>query len=869
MVARAGQLDYPALGLTDHRTVSGAVQLYTACRKAGIEPLPGIEIDVFTDVEYAGRKDYFHLVVNAYTERGYRNLCRLATLSARNYYYKPRIDFAMLASLAEEGSLAGLAAMTGCFFGVLPQTLLRRGPGAAEQVVKALAGWFPRVYVELQNHGIIYPGAPRFGIGNDDDLVAELHAIAGRVGLPAILSTDSHYLLAEDQRLHESFKAMVSWGEDPQDAVFPGSGYHMASLADLRQYMDPPIIDAGMEGLADLYQAASVVIPELDAFTLKVPQILVNQDPQDFLEAKVMAAYQLRTEFHKDRRYLDQIRTEFDVLRAAGMASYIVMVDDVAAFMRRESIRYIARGSAAGSLVNYLLSISTVVDPIAYRLRFDRFLSANRLKPPDVDFDIEDLRRPEVIKYVMGKYCVVSIGNHTTYSVKGEDDKESGEEVSKSLLKKFKTVKEKQGVEVPDRLEDLPDADRADLDQLGRLGLMSGLSKHAAGYIMAPDEQSLADLPLAYIASSDNFVTSYDMHDIHQLGLLKMDFLSLKTLTAIEVTAELTGVDFWGGIPEHDRRTFSMISAGRTMGVFELNGKAAKWGCKKLKPKKIDDIIAAMALFRPTARDSGAQDSYLARHAGREAVPQRHPDIEAATGDTFGVLIYQESAMDIFSRLGLERDELEEMLDAVKASNKSSAGAGVAIAKIMPRIRVLAAGRGWPEDDIEWMAEVLEAYVGYSFNRAHSAVYGVVAYRAAYMRANYPVQFWTGMLQAYANGTKQSKTRESKEKEFLVEARTVDRVRILGPHVNESGVSYSYDKERHAIRKGLMAIKGIGVAHSTPIAALAPFKSLRDLGERLPSKVTGSKNLALGKPPAECGGTITALFEADALNGLE
>jgi DNA polymerase-3 subunit alpha len=240
-----------------------------------------------------------------------------------------------------------------------------------------------------------------------------------------------------------------------------------------------------------------------------------------------------------------------------------------------------------------------------------------------------------------------------------------------------------------------------------------------------------------------------------------------------------------------------------------------------------------------------------------------------ATKDTFGVLLFQESMMDVLTALGMTRDELESMLDAVKASNKSQAGAKVAIDAAMPRVRELAAGRGWSDVDIEWLADALVAFVGYSFGRGHSAVYGVVAYRTGFMRANYPVRFWTGMLSAYAGGPKQSKTRGPKEDEFLVEARDVDHVRILGPHINESEVSYKWDKERHMIRKGLRSIKGIGVKQAEPIVTRAPFKSIQDMRDRLPSGVSGAKDLAKGIHPSECAGTIRHLFEADALEGLE
>jgi len=851
IVDRAVQYGYPAIGLTDHGSVSGSVQLYRAARKAGVEPLPGIELYVVPDTEYASRADNLHLTVAAYTEAGYRNLMRLATLSQRRYWYKPRVDFADFAQMAEDGATKGLVVSTGCFFGVLPQVLMRQGHRQAVRVAQTLAGWFPRVYVELQNHGVENHKAD-LNI-TDDELVEALFNVANDAGLPVILGRDSHYLDEGDRHLHEALKRLVSFSDDVDDAVFPGSGYFMTDTEGMRPYFEPRVLQAGLDGLAHLAGAAYVRLPELENFSLKIPDVSLGGDPQHELEQLVMAALKERG-LDTNQVWLDDVRKEFDVIRAGGMAPYLLLVNMVCVYMREHSISYHARGSAAGSRCNYLLGI-TQADPVRFGLRFDRFLSSNRMKPPDVDLDVEHERRDEVIAFLQSRWAVRSVGSHMKYSLQ-EDEAEEGKG---SLRTRFYSSLKKRGIEAKD-WTDIPRKDRDELLALSDLKLYSGYGTHAAGYIVAPSEKVVSELPLAYIASSKKLVTAYGKKDVEILGFLKLDLLGLRTRTAIRVTEELTGVAF-EAIPENDKTTMREIGRGNVAGVFQLEGGASRRGCERLKPKKIEDIIAAQALFRPATMNSMATQDYLLRRKGTEPVPNRHTDIMNATKETYGVLLYQEQVMDVMESLGMSPPELEEMLDAVKASNEYSAGAAVVIESKMPRIRELAHERGWTAIDIDWLVDGLGAYADYSFNKAHAASYGVISYRTAFMKTNYPTEFWTGMLVAYAN--------TDKERPYVVAARK-DGVRVLPPHVNKSGATYGLDPERHAIRRGLLAVNGVGKVASKELADKAPYQSLADLGQRvLPKRVSGAKALALNTPPEECGGIIEALHEAGALEGLE
>ena len=864
LVSMAADLGYPALALTDHGNPSGAVQLYKECKKNGIKPLPGVEL-YFTPERSWKEQSNYHLTVVSYSETGYRNLVKMTNLSAQNFYYKPRLDFADLAQLAEDDLTTGLAVSTGCFFGIVVKTLLERGEREAMQIIIRLAGWFPKLYVELQNHGIVHPDG-----STDDDIVAALVGIADRLGLPYLIAQDSHYLRLEEKPLHESFKQLVGYGDDPNEVVFPGDGFHMVDRAYLENYYEPLVLDRACDNLADLAARSCVRLPELEQFQLKVPDVTFSGNPVKELRERIWSALELRQlSAAKKRAWTTRLKEELEVIEFAEMAGYLMLVADVCDFMTKRDIWFHARGSAAGSLVVYLLGVSTV-DPMHWGLRFDRFLSRDRTRPPDVDLDVERERRDEVILHLESIGEVRQVGSHMKLDLFDDKDDSAG-----SLRIAYNSLRRKQGKPYIAEWRYIPTSDQKMLRSLAGLELISGNGTHAAGYIVAPDPEAIKQLPLAYMSSRDDFVTAYGKKDVEALGFVKIDLLGLRTLTAIKTTCEAIAEQdevqpkrVWDRIPNTDSATFARIGRGEVDGVFQLEGTAMRRGCKELKPTKLADLVAAQALFRPATRMSGATDDYLARRAGLSVVPERHADIATETKETFGVLLYQEQVISVMRNMGMPPAELTDMLDAVKASNEASAGAAVALEQAKPRIESLALARGWTAVDIRWLLNALVAYAEYSFNKAHSAVYGTVGYRQAYLSEHYPLEFWFGILTAFT-GSKQRKGKKviDKEADYVKAARGY-QIRILAPHVNASSVGYTL--ERGAIRRGLISVKGCGVAASTELVSKAPFTSLADLGQRVvPSRVPGAKHLALGVPPMECGGVITPLYIAQAFDKLE
>jgi DNA polymerase-3 subunit alpha len=854
VVATAVELGYPALGLTDHGSMGGSAQLYKTCRKAGIEPLPGME--AYVAIDRAGnRPQTMHMGLLATSEIGYRNMVGLSSLAHANFKYKPILDFGDLAYAAENGLLDGVAATTGCWFGMVP-TLMRDGDwNSVRNVLEALRGWFGSgTYVEVQNHLIV-------DAGHDDDIYGQqLLGLASVLGLPMILAQDSHYCHLEDRPAHEEMKRLMSWSTDPDDAVFPGDGYHMVDEEWMADHHSQPIFDAGMAGLDDLLAKAKVVIPELDTFALRVPDTTITGDPDaEIVEMceKALAERIADGTISKSRtkEYQQRLADEVDVVSYAGFAGYLLFTATVTDFMRREGIFFGVRGSAAGSLINWLIGI-TFHDPIVWGLQFDRFLSKDKTKPPDIDLDVEHGRREEVVEWLDERYTVSHIGTWLKLGLKDEEDLDSGEQKG-SLMVRWKMNARKMGRD-PDRR--LAPSEWDALLGVAAFEPFQSYGVHAAGLLIIPDEQAGSGIPIQYVASSKTFVTAFDMNDIEAFGLVKLDVLGLKTMTAIKTMSSMTGVDIWD-IPFSDRKVYSRIGAGNTAGMFQLDGYSFTTGCQRMKPHTIHEIIAAQALFRPAVMKSGATEQYLDRRAKREPVPDQHPIIMEHTKDTYGVVVYQEQVINVLKGIGMPIEQIEAARKAIKASQSAAIkDAVVAMHKIIAAMHDLAVAKGMSEKDIEFLNVSLNAYAMYGFNKAHATAYGTLAYITGWFAVNYPVEYWVSLLNAYV-GDKQ-------ESAYLTAARK-DGVKIRSPHVNLSDVHYTADVPRKTIRKGLMAVKGVGEKSASELITHQPYTSLVDLGARVNARrVSGARSLRSGHSPAACGGVVAALDEAGAFTGL-
>jgi len=835
MVKTAVEHGQPALALTDHGNMGGAVQLYKAARKAGIAPFPGVEAYVTPSMDQLKAKrpqgekiPRFHMCLVPFTTEGYQALVRLSSKSftRERFYHKPHVEFSDFAEWAERGWTDGIAATTGCFFGIVQQAMASGNYDQAKWYVQSLAKWFPHLYVELQHHSIEHDGL------HDDALVAYMAKLADETGLPCVITQDAHYCHEDEKPYHETLKQLVAYGDDLDDAVFPGDSFHLADEDWIRSHYPELIWRKGIEGLTDLLSKHTLQIPELEHYHYNVPAVTAGDAEDELADYCAQRLSGLGLDSDKYESRLDE---ELDVVEVTRMASYLLLVKEVCDWCNDHGVFFQTRGSASGSLICYLLGI-TQLDPLKWNLRYERFLSKDRTKPPDIDLDVEDTRRDDLIEWLRSRFNVCQIGTYATYSIT-----HTGTQVGRgSLLVSFITKMRKQGLDV-DHIESIYDLDedtRGQLLALSSREVKKSTGTHAAGLVVTSTAEEFSRLvPTMLIPSSETTVTQYEMDDVEDLGLVKLDVLGLKTLTLMRRVIELIGGSVhepldW--IPSKDKETFKALRRGDTVGLFQLEGHAMQKGCREMKVKSIEDIVVALALYRPATMSTGVKDSYINRRAKWEAPPQRHQILERNLSETHGLPVFQEQVVSILRDLGFSPEELTDFLKAVKASNKNIGDAGEVIHRYERQFLDLAKDAGWSDSDIQFAWQAIEGFAEYGFNRAHATGYGLTAYRMAYLKTHYPLEYAAALLEVWA-GTQ-------KEKHYVAAVREMG-IRMLRPDVNVSGFSWTLDREKQAVRKGLLSIKGVGEKAAREISSKAPFESMEDLINRCDARaVNGGKD---------------------------
>jgi DNA polymerase-3 subunit alpha len=852
IVEEAARLGYRGLALTDHGNIAGTIELYNACMAKGIKPFPGSEMYFVRDRQVArvARKGAeakrYHLGMIAYTTQGYRNLIRISTDTHQNFYNKPLMDFSDLARYHELGWSEGVALTTGCFFGLVIQTLVSDGYEAAKQVVAAYASWFD-TYVEIQNHCIHREDGP-----TEDEISEQLLRMAEELGLPVVVTQDSHYVRGGDRSDHETLKRLVSFGSGLDDVVFPGDGYHLVDDEWMRRHHSSQAYLRGIEGLDRLLSRHELRITEADSYHYRVPA--VSSDPDAELRRRCFRA--LYTHGLLKDPYLDRLDEELKVVEASGMANYLLLVASVCDYMRDRRIHYQTRGSAAGSLAVWMLGISNI-DPLKWGARFDRFLSKDRTKPPDIDLDVESLRRREVMDWINERYSVMQI---TTWGVLGMSKDETGKGSLKvKYFSKRRAYLKGVGQEVPkDNWDDIPEEDKRELYRLAKREAYSGYGVHACGLVLVNSAAELENMvPLQWVASSKTMVTQYDGPTIESIGLIKLDLLGSKTMSVLRIACDNIGIapaDL-DKIPFNSPAVYRMIGKGDTDGFYQMEGWTTAGGCREVKPRRIGEIIDIMALYRPGVMMSGATASYVDRKFGREELPQRHPLIDSVTHNTRGILLYQDQIITILRDLGMDPDDLTRFLKAVKASNKNTAKAKTEIDYYMPIVERMCRERGMNDSDWHWLQNAFKAFAEYSFNVAHATVYGITAYRCAYLAIHYGVEFHAALL-AVAAGTD--------KEEHYVRVTRKRGVKVRSPDLNGSGSVYRMDGK--VIRKGFLSIDGIGPAMAPSLVAGQPYADWDDfVTKAITLKISGVKPFKKGKTcPEELVGAVRSLFEAGA-----
>ncbi|MGD8702542.1 MAG: DNA polymerase III subunit alpha [Desulfosarcina sp.] len=839
LIKKTKTYNMPAVALTDHGTMFGALDFYQQATSAGIKPIVGCECYVAprslrdkTPLDKAGTR---HLILLAENQQGYRNLCKLASIGQlAGYYYKPRIDKAVLADHAE-----GLIALSACLKGDLPQYILANRMDKAE----AAAIFYQRLFgegnffLELQNNGI--PAQETVNQG--------LVELSNKLDIPLVATNDCHYLNQKDAKAHEILLCVQTQKTiaDADRFVFDSNQLYFKSPEDMRSYFGSyPGAMQNTVAIADRcyieFDFKTYHFPQFDADSEKTADALFDEQVRDGY-ARRMAVVRKKRPGLDEGVYRERLEYELKTIKEMGFAGYFLIVADFIRYAKENGIPVgPGRGSAAGSLVSFALSI-TDLDPIEHGLIFERFLNPSRISMPDIDVDFCIHGREKVYNYVVERYGggdyvaqIITFGKMKAKLVIRDVGRALGlplaevDTIAKLIPDSLKMTIDKALKEAP-KLAQMVDSDPriAELIDISRAleGLSRHASTHAAGVVIG-DKPLVEYLPL-YKGKKGEVVTQFDMKKVEDIGLVKFDFLGLRNLTVIDhtlksIAAQGEPVPDLENLPHDDAQTFRLLQAGDTTGVFQLESSGMKNLMVRLQPESFEDLTALVALYRPGPLDSGMVDDFVDRKHGRKKVIYPVQSLESILKETYGVMVYQEQVMKVAGVLaGYSMADADSLRKAIGKKNEA----------LMARHRekfVSGAVRNAVDRAVATdMFDLIEKFGGYGFNKSHSAAYALIAYRTAYLKAHYPVAFMAALL------TSEIDTIDGVVK-FINECRS-HNIEVLPPDINESSTVFSAVDGR--IRFGLAAIKNVGEAAVELIIAEreanGPFTSIFDFCQRV------------------------------------
>lgn len=849
LVSEAKKYDMPALALTDHGNMHGAIKFYKKAKKEGVKPIIGVESYVaprsLSQKEPRIDAKPSHLVLLAQNEKGYKNLLKLTSISHLDgFYYKPRIDKDVLSKYSE-----GLIGTSACLAGELPRLILGEKFDKAQKVVREYQDIFGKdsFFIEIGHH----PTVPNYELA-----MKGLRNLSKETGAPLVATQDIHYLKKEDAAAQDALIAI-------QTNTFVNETNRL-SMKDEDYSFRPP------EEMISLFKET----PDAVKNTLKIAErcnielklgewifpkfeIPDGKTAESYIKELAMKSLKEKS-FDKIRtkEALERIDYELSIINKKGYAPYFLIVADFVNHAKDESIITNTRGSAAGSFVSYLLGISNV-DPLKYGLPFERFLNPYRPSPPDIDMDFADNRRDEIIEYAKQRYGhekVAQIGTFGTMMARGavrdvtrvlNHSYATGDRLSKMIpfgsqgfpmtLKKAMEI----NPELKTAYETEEDAKEI-LDLAQKIeGSVRHVSVHAAGVVISPDELT-NHLPLQREPNGNKVITQYDMHAAEDIGLLKMDFLGIRNLSilgnAVDLIEKIRGgkIDL-EKIPLDDKKSFDLLSRGETMGLFQLGGSGMTRYLKELRPTNITDIMAMIALFRPGPMAN--IPTYIRRKHGKEPITYLDPRLENILGESYGVITYQEDILMIAIEIaGYDWGSVDKFR---KAIGKKIPKEMAAQEKIF--IEGCQEHGGLSPKKAENLWKLFDPFKGYGFNKAHAASYGMVSYQTAYLKANYSGEFMTAVLTAEAGDM-------DKMAEAISECKRM-KIKVLPPDINESFKDFTLVQleGKKAIRFGLEAVKNVGTNVVKNITDErknnGPYTSLEDLLERIQSRDLNKKSL--------------------------
>ncbi|MFA6338808.1 MAG: DNA polymerase III subunit alpha [Candidatus Paceibacterota bacterium] len=847
LIKEAKKNGMEAIALTDNGNLYGAIEFYKECKKQKIKPIVGVDafVAVRTRFDKEPRIDNkrYRLILLAKNENGYKNLLKIVTgANLEGFYYKPRVDRELLAKNPED-----IIAIFPSFSGEITQALKIGDNEKAKEVLDAYIKIFGKenIYLEITHH-------PE--ITSHEELMKKIISFAKENGAEIVATHDVYYLHPEDKKARDTLLAIQTSFEGDRSENGEAYDFSFITQEQARDFFkDIPEAISNTQKIAD----ACDLKLELGKWVFPDFEVPGGKTPDEALRDFAYSGIELRG-LQRTPELIERIEYELKVIKDKGYSPYFLVVSDLLVYAKNHHIFSTTRGSAGGSMVSYLTYITTV-NPIEYNLPFERFLNPERPSAPDIDMDIADIKRDQLIQYAIEKYGkdkVAQVGTFGTMMARGAVRDvaramgypySTGDQIAKMIpmgAQGFPMTIDKAMSEVPElkkKYEEEEDA-KTIIDMAKKIeGCARHISIHAAGVVIAPT--ALTDfVPLQNDPKGGKLITQYDMHAVEDAGLLKFDFLGIKNLSiladAVDRVKKIRNIDVdIDKIPTDDKKTFEMLARGETTGLFQLNGDGMTRYLKELKPTSINDINLMVALYRPGPM--ATIDEYIARKHGDKKVTYYHPKMEKFLDKSFGLLVYQDDLL--FTAI-----ELAGYTWATVDKFRKAVGKKIP-EEMAKQHEIFVSGcqehSNMSKDAAEKIWTLFEPFQGYGFNKAHAASYGRVAYQTAYMKANFPAIYMSAVLTADSGDVE-------KIGETIAECKRMG-IEVLPPDINESFSAFTViegkSRESDKIRFGLTTIKNFGEGISQTIIeerkARGKFTSLQNFLERIKDKNLNKKSL--------------------------
>jgi DNA polymerase-3 subunit alpha len=849
LVARTKELGMDSIALTDHGVLYGAIEFYKLAKKNGIKPILGVEAYVAPRDRFSKENGerYYHLILLAENQAGWKNLITLVSkANLEGFYYKPRVDKDLLREHHE-----GIIALSACLGGEIGRALTAGQFEEAKKIALEHRDIFGKgnYFLEIQKH----PNIPE-----SEKIEPLLVKLSQETGIPLVATQDSHYGHSEDAEYHDVLLAVQTGNklsDDNRMSMRSDDFSILSTEAMVKKFADIP---GGLEAIERTQEIADRCDVEIElGKTLlpdfpKPPGTTANDYLRELIEERIPQKFSLEAQTKEMR---DRLEYELSVIEKTGFADYFLIVQDLIQWAKAHGIAVgPGRGSAAGSLVSYVLDI-TDINPLTYGLLFERFLNPERIQMPDIDIDFADTRRDEVLAYAREKYGqdhvarIITFGTMAARAAIRDAGRAMGyayafcDQIAK-LIPFNPTQGMKEGwldecLKKVQELKTLYDTNPEAKKLIDTARHLEGVARHASVHACATviaKEPLIERVPLQF-APQDNeiIITQFEMHAVEDLGLLKIDFLGLKNLTIIENTINLVKelhdkVINISKIPLDDEKTFQLLQRGDTTSIFQFESSGMRRYMKEIKPTQIDDLIALVALFRPGPME--LIPTYINRKKGIEPIRYIHPLMEEALKNTYGVIVYQEQVMDLATKLaGLTRGEGYLLIKAVGKKIKSL------LDEQKEKFINGCLKNNIPKKVADQAWELIEPFARYGFNRAHSACYAMIGYRTAYLKANYPVEFVAATLN--------SELSDIERISLLIQEAKQTGLDVLPPDVNRSFINFT--PEGPHIRFGLLAIKNVGSEIAKAVieerARGGPYESFENFLTRIQHKDLNKKSI--------------------------